>query len=481
MTDFPAPTIHEAGVRLEAGATDAQTLCAEQLEACELRNPELNALVHIDAEAVRRAAAESDRLRADGQARSPYEGVPVAIKDNMAADGQPCTCASRILRGFTAPYDATAVARLKAAGFIPCGRANMDEFAMGSANENSACGPVANPHDIECVPGGSSGGSAAAVASGMAVAALGSDTGGSIRQPASFCGVVGLKPTYGRVSRYGLVAFASSLDQIGPITRDVRDAAILLGVLAGVDPYDSTSLDREVPDYLEALEHADAKNLRIGMPTEYFQAEGLDPEVRSLVEAAAAKLEANGATLVDVALPHTKYAVAAYYIIATAEASANLARFDGIRYGARATGDDVADLLDTYRKSRARGFGEEVKRRIILGTYVLSSGYYDAYYLKAQKTRTLVRRDFAQAFESCDVILGPTAPTPAFKKGSMSDPLALYLADVFTIPANLAGICGISVPCGTTASGLPVGLQLMAPALEESRLLQAAHAFEQMR
>ncbi|MFW5803348.1 MAG: Asp-tRNA(Asn)/Glu-tRNA(Gln) amidotransferase subunit GatA [Verrucomicrobiota bacterium] len=481
MTDFYATPIHEAAARLDAGEIQAQALCAERMEACELRNGDINAMVHIDAEGVRRAAAESDRRRADGQALSPYDGIPVAIKDNMAVDGQPCTCASRILRGFTAPYDATAIARLKAAGLIPCGRTNMDEFAMGSANENSAFGAVSNPHDLDCVPGGSSGGSAAAVASGMALAALGSDTGGSIRQPASFCGVVGLKPTYGRVSRYGLVAFASSLDQIGPITRDVRDAAILLRILGGVDPHDSTSLDREVPDYLEALNQTDVKDLRIGIPAEYFQAEGLDSEVRSLVEAAAAKLEANGARLVEVALPHTKYAVAAYYIIATAEASANLARFDGIRYGARATGDDVADLLDTYRKSRARGFGEEVKRRIILGTYVLSSGYYDAYYLKAQKTRTLVRRDFAEAFESCDVILGPTAPTPAFSKGSISDPLALYLADIFTIPANLAGICGISVPCGTTATGLPVGLQLMAPALEESRLLQAAHAFEQMR
>ena len=480
MADTPPPTIHEAVEQLAAGTLTAASLCDEQLRSCELRNPRLNAVVHLDAEGVRDAAAAADSRRGSRQPSGAFAGIPVAIKDNMAVDGQPCTCASKILKGFTSPYDATAVARLRTAGFIPCGRTNMDEFAMGSANENSAFGRVCNPHNPDHVAGGSSGGSAAAVASGMAIAALGSDTGGSIRQPASFCGVVGLKPTYGRVSRYGLVAFASSLDQIGPITRDVRDAAILLQAISGLDAQDSTTLDREVPDFVAALDEADVQGLRVGMPAEYFEAEGLDADVRSVIEAAATKLESNGATLVDIALPHTRYAVAAYYIIATAEASANLARYDGIRYGARAAGEDVGDLMDTYRKTRARGFGDEVKRRIILGTYVLSSGYYDAYYLKAQKTRTLVRRDFAQAFEQCDVILGPTAPTTAFKAGSMTDPLAIYLADVFTIPANLAGICGISVPCGQAPNGLPVGLQLMAPALEEKRLLQAAHAFEKL-
>ena len=472
------PPIHEITDRLAARERTSQSVCGELSEAHERLNGELNALLHFDAAEAESLAVASDGRRDAAAAVGRYDGVPIAVKDNMAVAGQPCTCASRILEGYVSPYDSTVVARLKAAGMIPLGRTNMDEFAMGSANENSAFGRACNPHSPAHVAGGSSGGSAAAVASGMAVAALGSDTGGSIRQPASFCGVVGLKPTYGRVSRYGLVAFASSLDQIGPITRDVRDAAALLQLIAGADPLDSSTLDHDVPDYEAALARADPQGLRVGLPTDYFDAEGLHPEVREAIRAAAAKLEANGAELVEISLPHTRYAVAAYYIIATAEASANLARFDGIRYGARATGEGVGDLTDTYRKTRAAGFGDEVKRRIILGTYVLSSGYYDAYYLKAQKTRTLVRRDFEEAFESCDVILGPTAPTTAFEAGSMSDPLTVYLADVFTIPANLAGICGISVPCGVDSKGLPIGLQLMAPALEEARLLQAAYCYE---
>jgi aspartyl-tRNA(Asn)/glutamyl-tRNA(Gln) amidotransferase subunit A len=409
----------------------------------------------------------------------PLGGIPIAIKDNINVLGQPCTCGSKFLENFISPYDATVIRKLRAAGAIPFGRMNQDEFAMGSSTENSALQSTRNPHDSARVPGGSSGGSAAAVADLTAIAALGSDTGGSIRQPASHCGVVGLKPSYGRVSRYGLVAFASSLDQIGPLTQSVEDAALILQVIAGGDPLDSTCLDAPVPDYLFGLNDG-VKGLKLGIPKEYF-GEGIDPGVRKNVEAAIEKLAAQGAEIVEISLPHTEHAVATYYVIAPAEASSNLSRFDGIRYGHRAA--NPADILDLYKKSREEGFGPEVKRRIILGTYVLSSGYYDAYYSRAQKVRTLIRRDFENAFQQVDAILSPVAPTPARKIGGFSvDPLHEYLSDIFTIAANLAGIPGISIPCGGTdfdgGKNLPVGLQILAPHLGEAKLLQIAKAAE---
>ncbi len=430
----------------------------------------LGGYLPLDDQAVDAALAAADRA----DVSLPLGGVPLAIKDAIAVAGAPCTCASKILAGYVSPYDATAIAKLKAAGAIPLGRANMDEFAMGSSTENSGWQLTRNPRDLERTPGGSSGGSACVVAADTAFAALGSDTGGSIRQPASFTGIVGLKPSYGRVSRYGLVAFASSLEGIGPMTKSVEDAALLLQHLAGFDPLDSTSLDAPVPDYTATL-HEGVKGLRVGLPKEYFL-EGTAPGIRDAVLAAVRRLEEQGASIVEISLPHTEYAVAVYYIIATAEASSNLARFDGIRYGHRAA--HPSDLADLYSRTRAEGFGAEVKRRIILGTYVLSSGYYDAFYLKAQKVRTLIRRDFLQAFEKVDVIASPTTPTTAWKLGEKTDdPLKLYLADIFTIAANLAGLCGISVPCGTD-EGLPVGFQLMAPALGEPTLLRAARAVE---
>ena len=410
----------------------------------------------------------------------PLGGIPIAIKDNMNVLGQPCTCGSKFLaENYTSPYDATVVKKLRAAGAIPFGRMNQDEFAMGSSTENSALQTTRNPHDPERIPGGSSGGSSAAVADRTAIAALGSDTGGSIRQPASHCGVVGLKPSYGRVSRYGLVAFASSLDQIGPLTRTVEDAALILQAIAGYDPLDSTCLDVPVPDYLAGLNDG-VKGMKLGVPKEYF-GDGIDPGVRKNVEAAIQKLAALGAEIVEISLPHTEHAVATYYVIAPAEASSNLSRFDGIRYGHRTA--HPTDILDLYKKSRDEGFGAEVKRRIILGTYVLSSGYYDAYYSRAQKVRTLIRRDFEDAFQQVDAILSPVAPTPARKLGAFAnDPLHEYLSDVFTLSANLAGIPGISVPCGTTdfdgGSNLPVGLQILGPHLGEAKLLQIAQAAE---
>jgi len=409
----------------------------------------------------------------------PLGGVPIAIKDNMNVLGQPCTCGSKFLENYRAPYNATVITRLRAAGAIPFGRTNMDEFAMGSATENSALGRTLNPAAPGRIPGGSSGGSAAAVADRTAIAALGSDTGGSIRQPASHCGVVGLKPSYGRVSRYGLVAFASSLDQIGTFTHSVEDAALVLQAIAGFDPADSTSLDLPVPDYSANL-HAGVKGLKIGLPKEYF-GEGIDPGVLKLIHAAADKLRDQGAELVEISLPHTQYAVATYYVIAPAEASSNLSRFDGIRYGHRAA--NPADIIDLYKKSREEGFGDEVKRRIILGTYVLSSGYYDAYYSRAQKVRTLIRRDFENAFRTVDAILSPIAPAPARKLGAAgNDPLQDYLADIYTIAANLAGIPAISVPAGTVNydgdTNLPVGVQLLGPHFGEAKLLQIAKAVE---
>lgn len=437
------------------------------------KNPSIGAYLSHDLEAAKKEADTADLSL-------PLGGIPIAIKDNINVKGQPCSCASRFLDGaYTAPYDATVTAKLRAAGAIPFGRANMDEFAMGSTTENSALAKTVNPHDPARVPGGSSGGSAAAVASHTAVAALGSDTGGSIRQPASHCGVVGLKPSYGRVSRYGLVAFASSLDQIGPITRTVEDAALVLNAISGFDPSDSTSLDHAVPDFTEGLDDGVA-GMKLGLPKEYF-GEGIDPAVREQVDRAIAALEAAGAELVEISLPHTQYAVATYYIIAPAEASSNLSRFDGVRYGNRVEKPD--DILDLYRRSRAEGFGPEVKRRIILGTYVLSSGYYDAYYNRAQKVRTLVRQDFQNAYQSVDAILSPVAPSTAPLIGADKDnPLQQYFADIYTISANLAGICGISVPCGTvpTDSGtqLPVGLQILGPHMGEQKLLRAARAAE---
>ncbi len=413
----------------------------------------------------------------------PLGGIPIAIKDNINVLGQPCTCGSKFLSGnYTSPYDATVIRKLRAAGAIPFGRMNMDEFAMGSATENSALQVTRNPHDPDRIPGGSSGGSAAAVADLTAFAALGSDTGGSIRQPASHCGVVGLKPTYGRVSRYGLVAFASSLDQIGPLTRTVEDAALILQAIAGHDPADSTSLDAPVPDYLASL-HQGVAGLKLGLPREYM-GDGIDPGVRACIESAIRSLSAAGAEIIDISLPHTEHAVTTYYIIAPAEASSNLSRFDGIRYGHRAS--QPADILDLYRKSREEGFGPEVKRRIILGTYVLSSGYYDAYYNRAQKVRQLIRRDFDQAFSQVDAIISPVAPTPARRIGAFSDdPLHEYLSDIFTLSANLAGIPGISVPCGTApyddATALPVGLQILGPHLGEPTLLRIAQSVEGAR
>lgn len=409
----------------------------------------------------------------------PLGGIPIAIKDNINVLGQPCTCASKFLENYIAPYDATVIQKLRAAGAIPFGRMNQDEFAMGSSTENSALQKTCNPHDPSRIAGGSSGGSAAAVADGTAYAALGSDTGGSIRQPASHCGVVGLKPSFGRVSRYGLVAFASSLDQIGSLTQTVEDAARILQVIAGFDPADSTSLDVPVPDYLAHLNDG-VQGLKLGVPKEYF-GDGIDTAVREQVEKAVQSLALKGAEIVEISLPHTEYAIATYYVIAPAEASSNLSRFDGIRYGHRAS--NPVDILDLYKKSREEGFGPEVKRRIILGTYLLSSGYYGGYYDRAQKVRTLIRRDFENAFLTVDAILSPVAPSPARKIGTLTeDPLQEYLADIFTIAANLAGIPGISVPCGTVDSGsgtkLPVGLQILGPHLGEAKLLQIAKAAE---
>ena len=448
----------------------------ELIEGLEQRiaaiDPKIGAYIERDVETAKKEAASADLTK-------PLGGIPIGIKDAISVVGQPLQSASRILDNYTAPYDATAVARLRASGAVPFGRLNMDEFAMGSSTENSAFQLTRNPWDTGRIPGGSSGGSAAAVASGTALATLGSDTGGSIRQPAALCGCVGLKPTYGRVSRYGLIAFASSLDQIGPLTSTVEDSALLMNALAGRDPHDSTSLDLPDEDFTAEI-GKDLKGLRIGVPKEYF-VDGMEPGVRAAVDAAIKQIEALGAEPVEISLPHTEYAVAVYYIIATAEASANLARFDGVRYGRRSS--EAKDLASLYAKTRAEGFGREVKRRIILGTYVLSSGYYDAYYLRAQKVRTLIRRDFDQAFTKVDAIISPTSPETAFRFGEKTDdPLKMYLADIFTIATNLAGFCGLSLPCGFSnrdGVDLPVGLQLLGRPFGESRLLRIGHAFEQ--
>jgi len=457
------------------GETTARAAVESALNAAGKLNETLNAFLEIGGPDALGRADEIDALDAAGKAQLSLAGVPVAVKDNICVRGMQTSCGSRILGPYRPPYNATAIERLMAAGAIVAGKTNCDEFAMGSSNENSAFGPVRNPWDTARVPGGSSGGSAAAVAAGIVPVALGSDTGGSVRQPAALCGVIGVKPTYGRVSRYGLVAFGSSLDQIGVLARNAVDAASVLQVIAGRDPHDATTAGVPVPDYAAELKK-DISGLRIGV-SRALLGEGLDDEVRAAVEQAIESYREQGAEIVDIDLPHAKYAIAVYYIIATAEASSNLARFDGVRYGFRA--EEAPALREMYRKTRDQGFGPEVKRRIMLGTYVLSAGYYDAYYLKAQKVRALIKQDFARAFEKCDAIATPTAPTPAFLFGEKTDdPLAMYLNDVYTVTANLAGIPGISVPCGLSASGLPMGLQLLGPYWSEATLFRLVHAYE---
>ncbi|MBI3478126.1 MAG: Asp-tRNA(Asn)/Glu-tRNA(Gln) amidotransferase subunit GatA [Acidobacteria bacterium] len=459
-------------------STTATALAEEFYTRIKQEDPEIGAFLTLSKERAHVRAAKIDRIAEAGNPLPPLAGVPVAIKDVMVTRDVRTTAGSKILEKFIPPYDCTAVARMEAAGAVVLGKLNCDEFAMGSSNENSAYHPVHNPRDKSRVPGGSSGGSAAAVAASMAVVTLGSDTGGSIRQPASFCGVVGLKPTYGRVSRYGLIAFASSLDHIGPFANTVKEAALVLRTIAGRDPMDSTSADVPVPDYVAELEKP-VKGLKVGIAKEYF-GDGLDPEVRVAVETAIQKLADMECEIVPISLPHTEYAVPTYYIVATAEASSNLARYDGVRYGFRT--HNARTLSDMYRQTRDGGFGMEVKRRIMLGTYVLSAGYYDAYYLKAQKVRTLITHDFDEAFKKVDVIAAPTCPTPAFRLGEkVNDPLAMYLADIYTVTANLAGIPGISVPCGESGEKLPIGLQLFGKHFDEATLLRVAHAYEQAR
>jgi aspartyl-tRNA(Asn)/glutamyl-tRNA(Gln) amidotransferase subunit A len=471
-TDLPALSIADLQSLLRRREVSAREVVDALRARIEAVDGEIGAYLSLDLEA---AGKEAEKANVD----LPLGGVPLAIKDIINVMGQPCTCGSKILQGYRATYDATVIQKLRAAGAIPFGKTNLDEFAMGSSTENSAVKLTRNPWDVSRVPGGSSGGSAAAVAADAAFGALGSDTGGSIRQPAALSGVVGFKPTYGRVSRFGLVAFASSLDQIGPLTKTVRDAALIMNAITGHDPQDSTSLNELVPDYAAKLGN-DLRGVRLGVPKEYM-IEGIDPQVKAAINAAVKQMNSLGAEIIDVSLPHTDYAVAVYYILATAEASANLARFDGVRYGYRA--ENPRDVLDLYGRTREEGFGSEVKRRIILGTYVLSSGYYDAYYLRAQKVRELIRQDFAKAFEKVDALISPTSPVPAFRLGERTgDPLQMYLADIFTIAANLAGICGISVPCGFAeldGHRLPIGLQLLGKPLDEARILQIAHAYEQ--
>ncbi|HSA85254.1 MAG TPA: Asp-tRNA(Asn)/Glu-tRNA(Gln) amidotransferase subunit GatA [Nitrospira sp.] len=470
-------TLCELQKQFKAGEVTATEIVRAYFLRINQVEPKVKAFVTQAKEFAFQQAEALDRKLKGWRKTESLTGMPLAIKDNICTDGVHTTCSSRMLQNFIPPYDATVVAKLRAQEYILLGKTNLDEFAMGSSTENSAFGPSRNPWNVHCVPGGSSGGSAAAVAAEECVAALGSDTGGSIRQPAAFCGVVGLKPTYGLVSRYGLVAFASSLDQIGPITRNVADAAFLLQAIAGHDPMDSTSVDRPVPDYMKALQKLDLKGRKIGVPVEFFT-EGLDPDVEQSVRAAIGELKNLGAEIKEIRLPSTDAAVAVYYVIATAEASSNLARFDGVKFGFRAK--ETKDLLELYMKTRQEGFGPEVKRRIMLGTYVLSAGYYDAYYGKAQAVRTLVCRDFAAAFKEVDLIVTPATPTPAFKLGEKSeDPLQMYLSDVFTISVNLAGLPAIALPCGFSKTGLPIGVQLIGRAFEEETVLRAAHAYEQ--
>ncbi len=467
-------TIHEALAGLRAGEFSAVALTQALLDRIDAVDSQVKAYLTVTREQALEGARNADARRARGE-DAPLLGVPLAIKDVLATEGIETTCGSQILKGFKPPYTATAVKRLETAGAIILGKVNCDEFAMGSSNENSGYFVTHNPWDLDRVPGGSSGGSAAAVAAQAALGALGTDTGGSVRLPASFCGIVGLKPSYGRVSRYGLAAYGSSLDQIGPMTKDVRDAALLLQVMAGHDPLDSTTLDVPVPDYSATLTSSIA-GLRIGLPQEYFIA-GIQPEVEQAVRAAVQQLASLGAEIVPVSLPNTDKALPVYYVVATAEASANLARYDGVRFGLSAQAES---MFDNYRQTRGQGFGPEVKRRIMLGTYALSAGYYDAYYGKAQQVRTLIKQDFEQVFAQVDLIACPISPTTAFRIGEKTDdPLAMYLTDVFTISLNVAGICGISVPCGFDNNGLPIGLQLVGPHLGEATLLRAAYAYEQ--
>jgi aspartyl-tRNA(Asn)/glutamyl-tRNA(Gln) amidotransferase subunit A len=471
---FYRMSIGQLAPLLAAGQVSPVEVTEQFLARIEAQDGDLHAYLTVDAEGALAQAREAEARLARGEG-APLTGMPLSLKDVIITRGLRTTCGSRILENFVPPFDATVTARLREQGAVILGKVNMDEFAMGSSTENSGFGPTHNPWHRDYIPGGSSGGSAAAVAADLCTASLGSDTGGSIRQPASHCGVVGLKPTYGRVSRYGLVAYASSLDQIGPLTQEVRDAALLLQAIAGHDPKDSTSVDAPVPDYLANL-GKDIRGLRVGIPQEYFGA-GLDPEVEAAVKAALQTLSSLGAELLEVSLPHTAYAVATYYVVAVAEASSNLARFDGVKYGFRAEGQN---LLDMYAQTRTQGFGAEVRRRIMLGTYTLSAGYYDAYYKKGSQVRALIRQDFETAFKSCDLIATPVSPTPAFRLGEkIADPLTMYLSDIFTISANLAGIPGIAAPCGFSSLGLPIGLQLLGAPFAEPVLLQAAYAFEQ--
>ncbi len=470
-------TIHEARRLLDRKDISARELTTAVIDRIKAVEPRVDAFLTVTEDAALQQADAADAAIKNANA-APLTGIPLAIKDLICTKGQPTTCASRILENFVPPYDATVMEKLDRAGAVMVGKVNMDEFAMGSSTENSGFKNTKNPWDTQRIPGGSSGGSAAAVAADMCLGALGSDTGASIRQPASHCGVVGIKPTYGRVSRFGLVAFASSLDQIGPIAKDVTDAATLLSAIAGYDGRDSTSIDTPVPDYPAALS-TDIKGLTVGIARQYSDVDGIDADVSAAVDAAVAELKNAGAECVDVSLPHTEHAVSAYYLIAPAEASSNLARYDGVRYGFRDT--ESSALIDMYNNTRSKGFGAEVQRRILLGTYALSAGYYDAYYKKASQIRTLITRDFAAAFENCDIIVAPTAPTAAFTIGEKTDdPLQMYLSDIFTLSANLAGIPGLSVPCGYTGEGLPIGLQMMGNHFQEATLLQAAYAYEQL-
>jgi aspartyl-tRNA(Asn)/glutamyl-tRNA(Gln) amidotransferase subunit A len=467
-------TIHELQGKIRKKEVSAREIVDDVFKRIDAVEGKVHSYITLMRESAYEAAESADRdIRA--KKINTLTGIPVALKDIMCTRGVRTTCGSRILHNFTPPYDATVVKKLKEAGAVFVGKANMDEFAMGSSTETSWFGVTRNPWDLGRIPGGSSGGSASAVAADECIAATGSDTGGSIRQPAALCGIVGLKPTYGRVSRFGLIAFASSLDQIGPFTKDVEDCAIMMNVIAGYDPMESTSVPMEVPDY-QSFIGKDIRGWTVGIPKEYF-IEGIDPEVEGAVRKTIAVIEGLGAKCVDISLPHTEYCLAVYYVIAPAEASSNLARYDGVKYGYRSA--DGRDLLEMYKKTRSEGFGAEVKRRIMIGTYALSSGYYDAYYKKASQVRTLIKRDFQEAFKTCDVIVTPTTPTPAFRIGEKTDdPLQMYLSDIFTISTNLAGIPGISVPCGYTKSGLPIGAQFLAGHFEEGKILQVAHAYE---
>lgn len=476
--DLIGLTIEEAGRRLrskEITSVELTEAYLKRISDIDSGTDGIAAYIEVSKDLALASAKEADARIASGKDITPLTGIPIGVKDIFSTKGIQTTCASKMLEGYTPPYDSTVIAKLKSAGAVILGKLNMDEFAMGSSTENSAFGKTRNPWDKDCVPGGSSGGSAAAVSASTCVASIGTDTGGSIRQPAALCGVVGLKPTYGRVSRYGMIAFASSLDQGGPLTKSVTDAAIMLTAMAGHDPRDSTSLEAPVPDFTKDIDKG-VKGLKIGLPKEYF-IDGIDPEVRASIDAAIEFYKASGAELVDITLPHTEYAVSVYYLVATAEASSNLARYDGVKFGNRA--DSSGGLLDMYKETRSKGFGPEVKRRIMLGTYALSAGYYDAYFKKASQVRALIRKDFEEAFTKCDVIVTPTSPSPAFKFGErLEDPLTMYLSDIFTISCNLAGIPGISIPSGLTKDGLPIGLQLLGRHMDEATILRAAHAFE---